>query len=73
MIKISGRCDGCGKEADRSNINHFTKVNVWIRTNLEDRGDLVTFDFCDGCIRELEEMSSDLTKSIPELQRRHGR
>nr|UWF91188.1 MAG: hypothetical protein [Bacteriophage sp.] len=73
MIKISGCCDGCGKKADRNNINHFTKVNVWIRTNLEDGGDLVVFDFCDSCIRELGGMTSDLTKSIPELQRRHGR
>lgn len=73
MIKVSGCCDGCRKEADRGNINQFTKVDVWIRTNFEDRGDLVTFDFCDSCIRELSEMPGDLSKSIPELQRRHGR
>ena len=34
MIKISGCCDGCGKEADCTNINEFARCMPLTRASL---------------------------------------
>lgn len=67
MIKISGCCDGCGKEADCTNIDEFARVHAY------DNGDLIEFDLCRDCVHEVSEISCGVVEVIHELRRRHGR
>lgn len=67
MIKVSGCCDGCGKEADCNNINEFARVHAY------DKGKLIEFDICKDCIHEIRDMSGSVIDVVRELKRRHGR
>lgn len=67
MIKISGCCDGCGKEADRSNVKKFWRVR------LGRFGKVSEFDFCANCLCELADLPGLMEDKISELQRRHER
>lgn len=67
MIKVSGCCDGCGKEAGSTNINEFARVHAF------DKGELIEFDICKDCIHEIRDMSGSVIDVVRELKRRHGR
>ena len=67
MIKISGCCDGCGKEADCTNIDEFERLYAF------DKGDFIEFDICKDCIHEIRDMSGGVIDVVRELKRRHGR
>ena len=67
MIKVSGCCDVCGKEADYTNINEFARVHAY------DKGKLIEFDICKNCVHEICDMSGSVIDVVCELKRRHGR
>lgn len=67
MIKVSGCCDGCGKEADLINVKEFWRVR------LGRFGKVSEFDFCDDCMCELAELPGLMDDKIKELLKRHGR
>lgn len=67
MIKVSGCCDGCGKEAHRRNICEFFNIR------LDRFGKVSEFDFCPDCMCELAELPGLMDDKIKELLKRHGR
>lgn len=62
MIKVSGCCDGCGKEAHRLTRVHLSRF-----------GKILKFNFCDDCMCELAELPGLIDDKIKELLNRHGR
>lgn len=62
MIKVSGCCDGCGKEANRLTRVHLSRF-----------GKILKFNFCDDCMCELAELPGLIDDKIKGLLKRHGR
>lgn len=67
MIKISGCCDGCGKEVSFDNANGFAGVHEKpLVSNIERSA-------FRSCLKELTQVSGIICEQIAESQRRHDR